>query len=125
MKKLLSLLILVPGLAFGSGFMSAFEDVPLMEGLYTKPPVIFDTDMMRFVEQFVAEIEGVRVGRAEFERFYREAMPALGWRVPRASRRNPIPDGTMVFQREGEALTIEILDEEPFVARFWVVPVRN
>jgi len=119
MRKFLTVFILISSGAFGAGFLSAFDDVPLMDGLSTNPPLVFDTETMRFVEQFVAVKKGADVDKAAFQKFYRDSLPALGWRLVKNE------GNLFVFRREGEALAIEVKSENPFVARFSLSPWSN
>jgi len=117
MKKFLAVLMLMfSPAAFAAGFLSAFDDVPLMGGMTTDPPLVFDTESMRFVEQFAAARRGSSINKAVFQKFYRDSLPALGWKLVEDEGR------LLVFKREGEALSIEIKSEDPFVARFSLAP---
>jgi len=117
MKKFLAVLMLMfSPAAFAAGFLSAFDDVPLMGGMTTNSPLVFDTESMRFVEQFAAAKKGVSIHKIAFQKFYKDSLPALGWKLAKDE------DGLLVFKREGEALSIEIKSENPFVARFSLAP---
>ena len=119
MRKFLVIFMMVSSGAFAAGFLSAFDDVPLMDGLSTNSPLVFDTESMRFVEQFVAAKKGASMDKAGFQKFYRDSLPALGWRLVKNE------GNLFVFRREGEALSIEIKSENPFVARFSLSPWSN
>ena len=120
MRKFLAVLMIVfSSAAMAASFLPAFDDVPLMNGLSTNPPLVFDTESMRFVEQFVAARKGVLITKSAFQKFYKDSLPSLGWRIIKDE------DNMLVFRREGEALSIEIKSEDPFVARFSLAPAGN
>jgi hypothetical protein len=102
MRARLSLAVVValacaaPGHA--TGFLSAIEDIPLMEGLSeTAEPVVFESAFGRVVQTTArgsAKADAVR-------EFYAAALPALGWMREGAS---------LDFLRENERLTISVRD---------------
>jgi len=77
------------------GFLTVFEDLPLMPGLTEEKgsEVVFDSADGRIVEAYASG----NVERADVLAFYAETLPQLGWR----------PAGTGRFQRERETLVIE------------------
>ena len=105
--------------ALAAGFLSAFDDVPLMDGLSTNQPLVFDSESMRFVEQFAAARKDAPIEVSQFRKFYRESLPSLGWKLVKNESK------LLVFQREGEALSIEIKSENPLIARFSLAPLEK
>lgn len=101
-----------PARAGGDGFLSVFEDLPLMPGLAedTARGMAFDTPGGRVVE-------AVAWGEAttgQVRRFYAEALPQLGWRQV----------GEGVYRREGEELRLELMAESGKVTvRFASAPI--
>jgi len=81
--------------AFAESFVPGFEDVPLMPGLTVVPESghVFESPAGRLIE---IRATGT-VPAAALDKFYRETMPALGWRRT--------PDGA--FVRTNEVLVIE------------------
>lgn len=77
-------------------FLSALEDVPLMEGLReaTQETVHFDTPSGRIVESYAVG----SVTKPSVLSYYQETLPSLGW--------EPVASGS--FMREGEYLKISV-----------------
>ncbi|MCG8510494.1 MAG: hypothetical protein MI741_14815 [Rhodospirillales bacterium] len=86
-----------PAIAEDVGFLSVFEDMPLMPGLTedTERAMVFDKPEGRIVEA----VASGQASAAAVSRFYAEALPQLGWRAM----------GGDVFRREGEELRLEML----------------
>ncbi|MDR3126150.1 MAG: hypothetical protein LBT92_00790 [Rickettsiales bacterium] len=94
-------------------FLSAFEDIPLMDGLREEEAMSFDTDDVRIIEQFVSSSE---VSAREFISFYARAMPSLGW------KRVASTETWISFRREDESLSIKVESSDPLVASFNLKP---
>ncbi len=80
----------------GAVFVAGFDDLPLMAPLRETAGagIIFDTPQGRIVERYASgATDAAAVGR-----FYRDSLAALGWQAA----------GPLVFEREGERLTITI-----------------
>jgi hypothetical protein len=96
------------------GFVSGFEDLPLMPGLAqtAEPATVFDTPSGRVVEAFA---DGSVEARA-VDAFYAETLPQLGWRRLSARR----------YAREGEHLDVEVTpgagDKARTAVRFYLAP---
>lgn len=82
--------------AHATGFLSAIDDVPLIDGLVEQPePIVFESDQGRVV---LTSAQGqVRTG--EIAAFYTASLPQLGWKPVAAG-------GTLSFERENERLDI-------------------
>jgi len=82
-------------------YLSGVDDLPLMAGLSEAPDqgVIFDTPDGRIVEAYASG----PVGAETVRKFYQVTLPQLGWAQA----------GPGQFVREGEQLTVEILDPGP------------
>ncbi len=102
MKALLARLVAVavllgaPAQAGEAIFVAGFDDLPLMAPLreMAGAGIIFDTPQGRIVERYASgATDAAAVGR-----FYRDSLAALGWQAA----------GPLVFEREGERLTITI-----------------
>ncbi|HLF59291.1 MAG TPA: hypothetical protein VI732_06640 [Alphaproteobacteria bacterium] len=98
-----------------SGFVSGFEDLPLMPGLIqvADAGTVFDTPSGRVVEAFADGPVAVE----EVDAFYAETLPHLGWRRLSAHR----------YRREGELLDLEITarqggDKARTTVRFYLAP---
>jgi hypothetical protein len=92
-------------------FLAGFEDVPVMPGIAVDEgaAVAFDTPAGRIVEAYAAG----PVTRDAVRRYYQAALPQLGW-----SR-----TGELSFRRDGEALTVELLNSAPTLTiRFRLAP---
>jgi len=99
-------------------FVAGTEDLPLMAGLRHSPDhgVVFDSAEGRIIEAYAAgyvDAEAVR-------RFYTASLPQLGWQE--------MP-GSLTFRREGEILTLEVLEQgaagtDPVTVRFRIAPAR-
>ena len=71
--------------------------------------VAFDTPAGRIVEAYAAGT----VTRDAVQRYYQSALPQLGW----------TRTGELTFRREGETLTVELLDSAASVTvRFQLAP---
>jgi hypothetical protein len=110
-------LVAVPLLAAdkGAGFISGFEDLPLMPGLTQVPDAgtMFDTPSGRVVEAYAKG----KVAVADVAAFYDKTLPHLGWKKVTAHR----------YRREGEVLDLEIGDgkgsgDAPTTVRFYLAP---
>jgi hypothetical protein len=79
-------------------FLAGFEDVPVMPGIAVDPgaSIAFDTPAGRIVEAYGAGT----VTRDAVRRYYQTTLPQLGW----------TRTGELTFQRDGETLTVEMLD---------------
>ncbi|MBT6961083.1 MAG: hypothetical protein HOA00_08050 [Rhodospirillaceae bacterium] len=96
------------------GFVSGFEDLPLMDGLtqVAQESVLFDTPQGRIVQ---ASAVG-KVSQSAVLQFYSETLPQLGW---------TIVDETE-FHREGETLRVEFTtQDQKLEVRFLVEPTAN
>ena len=93
-----SFVIAVPAHATSSGFFSAVDDLPLMQGLRETGGAPFETAQGRIVR---VSAEGA-VDPADVAVFYARTLPQLGWR----------PDETrgLTFLRGGETLEVHIED---------------
>jgi len=82
-------------------YLSGVDDLPLMAGLEEAPDqgVIFDTPDGRIVEAYASG--PVDAGRVR--EFYQTSLPQLGWSQT----------GPGQYVREGEQLTLEILNSDP------------
>jgi hypothetical protein len=89
------LMTVQPGRA--AGFLAGFEDVPIMPGIEVIGDVgsAFDSPAGRIVEAYASG----DVTRDAVREFYQTALPQLGW----------VRAGTLMFSREGERLTLELL----------------
>ncbi|MSO68825.1 MAG: hypothetical protein EXQ98_00870 [Alphaproteobacteria bacterium] len=77
-------------------FVGGVEDLPLMDGLAEDRAagLVFDKPDGRLVDAYASgSVSPEAVGT-----FYKETLPELGWRVV----------GPLIFEREGERLSIEI-----------------
>lgn len=84
--------------AHATEFLKAIDDVPLVAGLTEKPdPVVFESDQGRVVQTLA---EG-QVGSTAIGAFYRDTLPALGWKAVEGQ-------AGLVFERESERLTITV-----------------
>ncbi|WP_417841190.1 hypothetical protein [Terasakiella sp.] len=95
-------------------FLSALEDVPLMEGLQeaTQDTVNFDTPSGRIVESYAVG----NVTKQSVLSYYKGSLPALGWKQ--------IAMGT--FMREGEYLKISVSTQDSNVTvHFALSPKRG
>jgi len=91
-----ALLLLAAPSAGAEGFVTGIEDLPLAPGLAEvgNAGTVFDTAAGRIVEVFAVG----RVAPEDVARFYRDALPQLGWHAT----------GGMAFEREGEKLSIAL-----------------
>ena len=96
-----------------SGFMAAFEEIPLMQGMLEEQPFSFDTEEARIIEQYVSSSE---VSKDEFAQFYSETLRSLGWNL---ATRNA---DAIVFRRENETLSLMFESESPLVVLFSLKP---
>ena len=93
------------------GFVTEIPDLPLMPGLteLAEAGIAFDKPSGRIVEAYA---QGA-VKRAAVLSFYRKSLPQLGW----------APDGERGYARDGEKLTIEVIDDAaPLTLRFSLRP---
>ncbi|OFX12542.1 MAG: hypothetical protein A2516_09180 [Alphaproteobacteria bacterium RIFOXYD12_FULL_60_8] len=116
-KATLQALALLSLLSFGSaraeeGFLTGFEDLPLMSGLTesTETLVSFDTPAGRFMEVYATG----ETHPADVHAFYSQTLPQLGWE----------PVGPSAFEREGEKLEVETTAADQGVSvRFTLSPI--
>lgn len=86
----------VPALAeHRQAFVGGLEDLPLMDGLAEDRAagLVFDKPDGRLVDAYASG----PIAPEAVAAFYRETLPELGWRVV----------GPLVFERDGERLSIE------------------
>ena len=95
------------------GFMTAFEEIPLQDGIQEEEPFSFDTEDFRIIEQYVSSST---ISKDEFLKFYKETLSSLGWEL-KSSKNN-----TYSFKREDEGLTLTIESESPLVVLFILKP---
>ena len=101
--------LLTSSLAFAQeAFLPGTEDVPLMEGLTVNPTANLDFDtpagQIRTVNATGKSLTGQKITA-----YYRQTLPALGWRFEKGNR----------FVREKDSLVITVLKEtKPAVVRF-------
>ena len=91
-------------------FVPGFEDLPLAPGLTGDPDggVGIDTPSGRILE---SEATG-RTPAADVRAFYDATLPQLGWHKI----------GADTWVREGERLTIDVVEATPTAVRFTVAP---
>lgn len=97
MKRLAAALMLLSAPAAAeTAFLPGYEDFPLPQGFAAPAAqrVSFDAPAGRIVEAAIAG----PADPSSIAAFYRDALPALGWR----------PDGAGAWRREGERLTISV-----------------
>lgn len=95
-------------------FFETLYDVPVMPGLVELPEgaLVFDKPSGRIAQ---AEAAGESVLAREIQGFYRESLPQLGW----------VEHSKGSYRREGEALTLEIREEEGFrIVHFTLSPLN-
>ena len=101
------------GVMAGDGdFIAEIPDLPLMPGLdeLSDAGVVFDKPSGRIVEAYA---QGAVSREAVFS-FYGQSLPQLGWSRAGDDR----------FVRDGEALTIEVVeDSRPLTLRFVLRPL--
>jgi hypothetical protein len=116
MKKLLAFAILILGTSLATNaarFMSAFEEIPLQDGLLEEEPFSFDTEEVRIIEQYASS---QTLSKAEFMKFYSDTLPSLGWKQARKT------ENSISFRREDEELAISIESADPLVVLFSLRP---
>lgn len=92
-------------------FIEGFEDVPVMPGMAVEADttIAFDSPAGRIVEAYAAG----NVTAAAIQEFYEDTLPQLGW----------VRVGVLNFQREGEALALELIKKGGTVTiRFRLAP---
>lgn len=92
-------------------FVGGLEDLPLMDGLAEDRAagLIFDKPDGRLVDAYASG----RLSPDAVTVFYRETLPQLGWKVV----------GPLVFEREGERLSIETeAAKDEVLVRFHLTP---
>jgi len=92
-------------------FVGGLEDLPLMDGLAEDraAALVFDKPSGRLVDAYAFG----PVAPEAVASFYRETLPQLGWRVV----------GPLVFEREGEQLSIATeASEGGVLVRFHLAP---
>ncbi|NKB55362.1 MAG: hypothetical protein GKS00_03405 [Alphaproteobacteria bacterium] len=95
-------------------FLAGLEDVPIMPGIEVvgDAGAAFDSPAGRIVEAYAAG----DVTRKAVRDYYQTALPQLGW----------VRTGVLIFSRDGEKLTIELLGESaPVTVRFELAPVSK
>lgn len=103
------------GIARAQDFLSAVEDLPVMEGLteHTELGLVFDTAGGRIVEAYA----GGELAPEAIRAFYRLSLSQLGW-MPE--------DGQGIrFVRDGETLDIDFPDTGSYdgtLVRFRIAP---
>jgi hypothetical protein len=104
-------------LAEPARFASAVEDLPLMSGLVEEGAAPFETPAGRIVR---VEAEGP-VTAGDVTSFYRETLPALGWRRLDATDLSE----TLAFVRAGERLGLRIEPQARMATRvtFMITPM--
>jgi hypothetical protein len=117
MKKIFLALLAVFGLAAYAhatgGFMAAFEEIPLMEGMIEEEPFSFDTEEARIIEQYASSST---VSKDEFAKFYTQTLKSLGWNMSKKDSE------FMTFRREDETLSLIFESESPLVVIFSLRP---
>ena len=98
---------------FAEGFMSAFEEIPLQNGLTEEEPFSYDTEEIRIIEQYVSSSD---LSKSDFLKFYKATLKSLGWDEISNNEKN------ITFKREDEALTLTIESENPLVVLFSLKP---
>jgi len=94
-----------------NAFVAGTEDLPLMPGLamVKDAGVVFDTPQGRIVEAYA---RGNTTRKAVLD-FYDQTLPQLGWNLT----------GTAAYRREGEALRLELYqDNGGLTVRFYLAP---
>ncbi len=103
--------VLVVGLARADGFLSGFEDVPLMPGLTAdeEAGLVFDSPAGRIVEAYAVG----EVAWADVITFYTASLRSLGWRR----------EGEGKYTREREELRIDRFGSDgALTVRFTLAP---
>lgn len=100
--------------AFATEFLTAIEDVPLVDGLVEEAePLVFESDQGRVVR---TSAQG-QVDPGAIEQFYIASLPQLGWK-------RIDDDGALSFKRENEQLNIlmhEPADASPVTVSFELI----
>lgn len=102
------------GRALAADFLAGFQDLPLMPGLKSveEAGLVFDSPSGRIAEAYATG----SVQRRAVTDFYRETLPALGWRPQTENR----------YEREGEELTIDFFEGDAgLTVRFTTAPVQG
>lgn len=100
--------------AAAQDFVPGLEDVPVMSGLQIVPGAghIFDTPSGRLVESHARG----SVTRKQVRSFYRDTLPALGWRHT----------GSDTYRRDDEILTVAVQGRDgDITVRFSLTPHRS
>lgn len=117
MRKILILFLILFSMvslnSYAEGFMSAFEEIPLQDGLSEEEPFSYDNEDIRIIEQYVSSSN---LSKDEFLKFYRETLKSLGWNEISQKGKN------ITFKREDEALILTIESETPLVVLFSLKP---
>ena len=116
MQKILLILIMLFGFStnsYAERFMTAFEEIPLQEGLEEQEPLSFDTEDFRIIEQYITSMI---LSKDAFLKYYKETLKSLGWNL--ISSKNDVYS----FKREDESLTLTIESENPLVVLFTLKP---
>jgi len=101
--------------AHATDFVPGFEDIPLQVGVFAivDDGIVYSVPDGKIIQTTVASDD---VSRREFQRFYRDAMKQLGWKMTRDERKS------QEFTRGEDVLTIEIIETDPLSARFELKP---
>ena len=94
-------------------FIDGLEDIPLMDGLRqdVRKTVSFGNEESRFVEVYLSS---PLVGFKKVEKFYKDSLPQLGWTYQGTL------ENSVLFYREGEALTIQKESTKPLSVRITI-----
>jgi hypothetical protein len=100
--------------AFATEFLSAIEDVPLVDGLVEEAePLVFESDKGRVVR---TSAQGL-MRTSDIADFYIASLPQLGWKQVAG-------EGALSFERENERLNItmrEPADAAPITVSFELI----
>ena len=94
-------------------FIDGLEDIPLMDGLQqdVDKTVSFGNEESRFIEVYLSS---PLVGFKKVEKFYKDSLPQLGWTYQGTL------ENSVLFYREGEALSIHKESSKPLSMRITV-----
>lgn len=99
--------------AYAEGFMSAFEEIPLQDGLNEEEPFSYDTEEIRIIEQYVSSSD---LSKDDFLKFYETTLKSLGWNEVSNTKK------VITFKREDESLSLTFESETPLVVLFSLKP---
>ena len=98
-------------------FMSAFEEIPLQEGVEEMDNALyFDNEDVRIIEQYISSTV---VSKDDFLKFYKETLKSLGWKLTETYT------DKLSFKREDEQLILNIESDEPLVVLFTLKPYEK